>query len=355
VWPVSVPDRVQALAAERGLGALVQSYLDGNTPATALYHFESGVVMAARQQSGAARWDEVESYYWTGPGNEDSSFGYTIGRRDGTVLGTVLEPASGSESGPYYLLGGALEKAIAQAYLPGLLADIAAGRTVDFGPIQAAGRGLSRDGGTTWTHWDDLESVAVAGTRREAAKIALLGERRLWPQKPSIRGYPAAVLAALAGHFIEARLAARVPDLVSAYRQGSALTFGRLSLSLRGLSVSGGPAVDWRDIKYLHVHLGERVVRIRRFGVRFRAQKVPSWQAGDATMLGAVLFSLGLRRTFGIAGQRTPTIVLADPTWPTRPIAEMYRPKPAEVANAEYNLVLLEIRRREAAAGWPRR
>jgi hypothetical protein len=138
-----VPGRVRELAAEHQLGRLVRrfespkrsnwTYPGAGRPARALYQYEFGLVVVSGDQAQAARFDNIERYWWEeGDGEDYSTYG-NFRCRDGTHLRTdQFSDLQGRE----------IEKVITGTYIPAMLAHFRAGGHVPFGPVSASMAGM---------------------------------------------------------------------------------------------------------------------------------------------------------------------------------------------------------------------
>ncbi len=249
----------------------------------------AGLIYSKKNLLEAIRWDQVEAYWQDISISHDSdtsdTYKYSVQRNDGAKFEFPDEIADIKQ------LGELIVQQVERYLLPRTIAAYYAGIPITFGDIIVKQQEISVDRSRKLLAWNEIESLNLT---EETIDIYRKGNESAWHHQRIAQIASPGVLRGLMNHIIEERAHQQLSQVIAAYNAGSPIVFGRLGLSLQGITIDNGKkTLSWNEVKMINVDVQKREVSISIHTKLLSWQTLRTWMTPDVLVLkGLVDYAL---------------------------------------------------------------
>lgn len=246
-----------------------------------VFVYSAGLIYHKKDSFEAVRWDQVEAYWKDISISRDSdtsdTFHYRLQRSDGTILDFPDDIEA------MKILGELIQRNADQHLLPRTIATYRAGNPVTFDEITANTHGVSVERGHKMLLWSEIESIQVDDETLDIYKKA---QERTWHHQRVARIASPGVLEGLGNYSIQQLADQQLFHVLAAYRAGSPVTFGRLSLNQQGIALDNGKKfLPWKDVRTVDLDVKERKLSVYSSNKLLGWKTLSTWMTPDSLVL----------------------------------------------------------------------
>ncbi len=231
-----------------GLWAFVSMF---TTPRITVVVCKEGLIHIKNGMPEVVRWDQVE-HFWKNIsiGSDSDSYHYTIERKDGVQI-VIPDALKGRVE-----VGALIESRVTPRLLAPIQSMYQSGFSVAFGEITLTTQEMSVENGRKALAWSAVGGIELTD---ESIDIYQQGIERSWYHQAVARIPDVAVLKILVERTLQDFADRQLPSIISSYNAGMPLTFGRLSLDQRGVTIDNGKKfLPWQEVRDITVNEHEK-------------------------------------------------------------------------------------------------
>lgn len=273
-----------------------------------VFVYDNGLVYAHLPEIEALRWDHIEQFwrdehpgaagdYGASYTDDPATYNYTLRCDDGKTYRLTESIAD------VRVLGELIERQVTSALLPRFIDACTRGETIPFGDLSVTAQMISTQDGKMQLPLMEVEVVVVEQERGSVNfRISRRGEEKPWYRKPVARIPNAVACKGLLDYLLQEQARRELPLVLATYQANQPVIFGRLEISLQGISLDHGQKrLPWKTVSKFEVT--EQAIIIRSRDQLLSWKSLARWMVPNAVLLNELLTSILQKQQQDTQGQ----------------------------------------------------